>query len=984
MSTFDIRPDAPGLLRVESINIVLKFDRTGPNTGRISWNIPTPAPGCTAATQAYCGMLVTIDTTPVSGTKVPQRGEVYSSDATADGNLFAGDRLGTSFVIGAFYEDRTTTFFDVEGLKPNTPYYVSGFPVDCQYRYFIEGVHAYSLDFTNRGTDGTNGTQVVVMNADSQTMGVDPNVYTGLDASLTYEFTMQLGLDPKPQRPIDSVECRLASPRHNIEIRGEEAQTYAQLVEAMNREFALLSNTTQGANAPNSGSYYFSVSQQKLFQWNGSEHIEIPVLIEDTQPDVVTTGTQWLNTTTDTLSIWSGTAWVVQTVLSSPYDPTVAQGDVTYWFDTDTNIAYLWNGVTWCEVVTYNQPGDPSVGVNPAAGSYWYDEANSILYRWNNVAEMWTRTDAVQSNDDPNALTNATYWFNDVTSVLSRYAFPDPGWNVQSNVTISEIAPATPAPGKLWYNPTTMVLFRRNVGNTGWDQQDLIVFHQDPTTRAICDLWWEIDTDTINVWNAETSLWVAAPFFYIQSRDPSLPPELTDGTIWHDTTNDVYYQWDGNCFKPAVVIAWPTDPNLGTVGAVWHNTTTGLWYNYVSVGTWTLFDPIDSPTDPNALTVGTFWYKPSPAALKNWNGLSWVTVAYSTSPYTPAIGTLWFDTTTNTLKEWSGAAWVASLPAATVEFDCNSNLMFTDTNVGSTSFVNITDVSLFKALELIHVIHNPKPGTDGASDEPMYTELGIGTNGSDAARNALLTDIRYELGYPVVDVELTKEQMDYAIDRALSELRSHSSVAYKRGFVFMGIPSNQQRFFLTSKRDSHNRIVDILGVYRLTSSFLSSAHGAGVYGQIVLQHLYNMGNFDLLSFHMMADYTKLLETLFAGKVTYTWNEQTRELFLHNRFSQREVMVCLEITEERTEQDIMTDRYTKSWIRRYASGVCRLILAESRGKFSTLPGASGSVTLNASDLRTAAKELMDECMAEIENFVADRPEEYGMGTTFLFG
>ena len=181
-----------------------------------------------------------------------------------------------------------------------------------------------------------------------------------------------------------------------------------------------------------------------------------------------------------------------------------------------------------------------------------------------------------------------------------------------------------------------------------------------------------------------------------------------------------------------------------------------------------------------------------------------------------------------------------------------------------------------------------------------------------------------------------------------------------------------------------NKIVDILGVYRATSSFLSSAHGAGVYGQIVMQHLYNMGTFDLLSYHIMSEYTKLMEMLFAARITFTWNEQKRELFIHHRFPMSERMVCIEATTERTEQDLLTDRYARAWLRRYSCATARLILAETRGKFSSLPGAGGAISLNASDLRTAAQAEIEACLQEIDDFIVDKPDEYGMGCQFVFG
>jgi hypothetical protein len=58
-------------------------------------------------------------------------------------------------------------------------------------------------------------------------------------------------------------------------------------------------------------------------------------------------------------------------------------------------------------------------------------------------------------------------------------------------------------------------------------------------------------------------------------------------------------------------------------------------------------------------------------------------------------------------------------------------------------------------------------------------------------------------------------------------------------------------------------------------------------------------------------------------------------------------------------------------------VSRLILAETRGKFATLPGAGGSITLNAAELRQAATTEIEMCLLEIEQYVVDKPEEYGM-------
>lgn len=984
MSTFDLMPDAPGLLRAESINIQLKFERTSATTGRVSWNIPTPATGCAADQQAYCGMLVTLDTKPSTIDKIPSNGTVYSSDPSADANLFAGDRLQTALVIGAFYNDRTTVMFDITGIKANTPYYVTGFPVDCQHRYFIEGVHAYSTEYVNRGTDDTHGTQVVRLNTNQAPTGAQPSASTTLDPSKQYSFNIQLGVDPAPLRAMNMTECVLVAPTHTITLDGSTAQSYDDLVESINVQLARLQTGPRSPAPPNAGGFYWNATTQKLYTWDGYVHTELPVIIADSTPNDVANGFMWLNSITGVLSVRDGASWQVVTVFELAIDPRTPVADLSYWFDGTT--ARQWNGTTWCNLTTYIQDTNPSSASTPAPGTFWYDESSNQLFKWNTALEMWFAEDAVQSTVDPAALPPGAYWFNSVSNVLSTWNTPNVGWNAVSNVSVSQNSPQTPAPGKYWYNPDLQQLYQRDVSNTTWTELDSIDHPTDPTIVSSCGIWWDIDANQLNVWDSLTLAWVVVANFISQPNDPAQPPNISEGSAWYNPTERQLYIFSNQCFVSVEFISWPTDPRTTlTPGVVWHNLANGNWFILLQDMTWDQFDPLVAAVDPLLIASGTFWFNSATGGLMIWNGAAWMCIMHSSTPFTPAVNQQWFDITTNMLMSWNGITWIAVPPLATVELDCNGNLLFTHSLAGSSSMIRLRDIDLFESLGPgAASIFNPSPGTDGSSDIPSYDELGIGTDGNDAARNALINEIRYELGYPVVNIELTKEQMDYAVTRALEELRSKSSICYTRGFFFMGIKAEEQKYFLTNKRSDMNKIVTVLGVYRMSSAFLSSAHGAGVYGQIVLQHMYNMGTFDLLSYHLMAEYTSLMEILFAARVTFTWNEQTRLLWIHQRFAMNERNVAIEATVERTEQDILTDRFCKTWIRRHAAATCRMMLAEVRGKFSSLPGAGGSVTLNASDLRQAAQMEFDALLAEIRDYTVDMPENFGNGTTFLFG
>ena len=987
-STFDIFTNAPELLRHEALNITLKFERTGPTTGRISWNIPAPAAGCKAGTQAYAGMVVTIDTTPSTVQKIPTDGTVYTGDPTADPDLNAGDRLGTSLVVGAFYNDLTTAMLDVTGLKENTPYYVTGFPVDNVYRYFIEGVHAYSLAFASgHAVEGTHGYQVIKLGAN----GVILSDATNLVPGITYDFKLQIDCDT-----------------HTISFDGNNALTYETLIAEINRQISLLGNPPQSPYAPNTGAYYWDATNQKLYMWDGTQNIEQEVIVQSTAPNTPAVGAYWLDPNTNVLLVWNGTAWVAPPeVIHYAVDPRTPACD-NYWYN-GSSAAYLWNGDAWCSTTLYNQETDPSIVPCPPCGSFWYNTVSYILYRWVDESKSWSQTTAIQYDQDPNALPTGTYWFNETTNVLSVYNTPNPGWNtVTTALTISDTAPTSPLPSQLWYKPDTEQLYERDAGNTTWTEVPVLVFPEDPTVRASCDLWWNTSADQLFVWDVVNAVWAPVSQFYQQATDP-LDQVLPNDVLWLQPSTGIMSKWLGNAWEPVVYFTSTVDPITSLpVGATWHDTTNDIWYEWNGAA-WVVFTPTVSVTDPYTPTIGDFWFDSGTNALFQWNGTTWVSLLYSTTPLAPAIGTLWYDTTADQVKEWNGSAWVATTPIASVELNSDGNLLFTsatiggcgpegapngnEPNSGSTpnyqypgcgSFIRVTDPStLFNSIQPIPNPDYPIPGTDGISADPSYQALGVGTDGSLDERLRIANRLRYHLGYPTVDVELTKEQLDLCITRGLEELRLRSGIAYKHGFFFLMLQPQQQKYLLTCKDNGYNRIVTIMGAFRLTSAFLSSAHGAGVYGQIVLQHLYNMGTFDLLSYHIISEYIHLMEILFAARLTYVWDEQKRELFIHNRFQFPE-LIALECTVERTEQDIMMDRWSKTWIERYALSEARLMLAEIRGKYSSLPGASGSITLNASDLAQRAMDDREKLMQELDDFVSNNPEEYGLGVHMVIG
>lgn len=969
MSTFDIQTDAPGLLKVESLNITTNFSKTGPTTGRVSWNIPAPASGCEASKRAYNGIIITIDTSPINTRKQPTNGSVYEADSNIDDNLFVGDKIGTSKVIGAFYSDLSTTILDISGLSPNTAYYVSAFPVDSTYRYYVEGIHAYSQELTNKGSNDTNGYQRVVVNQEQGISGTDS---TGLISGTDYNFNIQIGLVPAPKTPINKLDCHPHPSKYDITVSGSDASTYGDLVNEINKQLLLIDSPYQSTIAPNTGTLYFD--GENLFNWNGEKNEVLFVIIQDTQPNNATVGEFWYNPSTHKLNRFDVT-WHEESILTSPFDPLNPIPDMSYWID-GTN-GYVWDGTIWNKKPTIIQSSDPSVTEDMLPGSYWFKTNDGIMHKWDNLFEMWTTINVIQSEIDPNSIPANYIWYNESNNKLYTRNAQQTNWNESPNVSISEKTPSTPAEGKLWYNPQTTVLYRYT--NKVWVETQLIISATDPSLRNSGDLWWNINTASLTVWDDRNELWTTVVRLYEGDEDPSTAATIGIGTIWLKDLTDEIFVWNSKCFVPVAGYVW--SDNI-IPGQVWYNNQTDNWFILNGNNEWESIAPTKVTSDPNDLPSGTKWYSQATKMLQHWNGLNWINLSYSTKSPAPNDGTSWFNLSDGVLYTWINNRWTVADPKSSVEIDCHGNLFFVDTSVGSMSFIQITDSNLFSSLAHGISYASPVPGADGASDTPSYNEIGVGTDGTTDSRLNIANNIRFELGYPVIDVELTPEQLDYVITKALSELRAKSGLGYKNGYFFLNTLPEIQRYQLTNKIGGFNKIVDVLSIQRV-NSLANGGHDSGIYGQIFANFLYNAGNFDMLSYHLMTEYKKTYELIFAQRIQFNWNEQTRELFVHQRMPYN-MLVAIEATVERTEQDIMSDRLVKPWIQRYATALARVILAEIRGKYTSLPGPGGSVTLNANELRLAAKEELDQCLMEIDNYLVDNPAEWGSQSTLCYG
>jgi hypothetical protein len=240
---------------------------------------------------------------------------------------------------------------------------------------------------------------------------------------------------------------------------------------------------------------------------------------------------------------------------------------------------------------------------------------------------------------------------------------------------------------------------------------------------------------------------------------------------------------------------------------------------------------------------------------------------------------------------------------------------------------------------------------------PSTDKIAIGTDGTYDDRLRLIKVLKLQLGWPTQCVELTEEHFNVAIDNALDTYRQLSSNAYERRFLLYSLFKNQQVYFLNSPMDGTDKVVNVVKIYRINTfgfTSASSSWDANVFLQSFASFFYSASTVDLLSIHLMSNLQEEMSKIFAGEYIYTWSEARREMHVTRRIAQNEKVV-IEVFMERTEQEIMLDRFAKQFIQGWAIAECKEMLGLIRSKFTSgTPGASGNITLNGETLLTEAR------------------------------
>ena len=247
-------------------------------------------------------------------------------------------------------------------------------------------------------------------------------------------------------------------------------------------------------------------------------------------------------------------------------------------------------------------------------------------------------------------------------------------------------------------------------------------------------------------------------------------------------------------------------------------------------------------------------------------------------------------------------------------------------------------------------------------------------------RNKVFEYVHTSLGGGMIDIDLSPEHYETALNKALSKFRQRSSNAVEESYSFIELVQDQNEYRLPDE------VIEVRNVFRRA---IGSRSGMGAGGTLFEPFNLAYTNTYLLSgsmmgglatYEMFAGYQKLVGRMFGSYIEYKWKQQNHTLTILQRPFVNGEQLLIETFNYRPDFVLLTDMYAKQWLYDYTLATCKIMLGEARSLFASIAGPTGGgITLNGNDMKSAGKEEIEKLEKEIGDLVPG-----GIPYTFVLG
>lgn len=243
-------------------------------------------------------------------------------------------------------------------------------------------------------------------------------------------------------------------------------------------------------------------------------------------------------------------------------------------------------------------------------------------------------------------------------------------------------------------------------------------------------------------------------------------------------------------------------------------------------------------------------------------------------------------------------------------------------------------------------------------------------------RAKMIREIEIRLGGLMIDVELTPDHYNLAIDYAIQRYRQRSSTSMEESFVNLVTKDDVSTYTLP------NEVQEVVALYR--SSLGHSVGTGGAVDPMALayaQQMYLVNGFgtglaggggagNLASMDFAQQNMKLMGRMLGRDLLYTWTPSTKKLYIHRKIVGEET-ILIHVYNQQPEELLLADVYARPWLSQYAIAQSKLMLGEARALYGSLAGPQGGITLNGDSIKAEAQTEIEKLDLELKDGVAQK-------------
>jgi hypothetical protein len=229
------------------------------------------------------------------------------------------------------------------------------------------------------------------------------------------------------------------------------------------------------------------------------------------------------------------------------------------------------------------------------------------------------------------------------------------------------------------------------------------------------------------------------------------------------------------------------------------------------------------------------------------------------------------------------------------------------------------------------------------------------------------------LGSPVVQINVTAEQTDDAVDYALERARDFHFDFVNRGFVRYQI---QPADIVNGWVPIPNNVIGIIDLFPFNGTLM----GVGMWNlqyQAIFTAMDVWRSLDIAGWSMLMMNLQLMEEIFSGKQIYRYSRYENRLYVDTDWTMIPPDSWLVADAYYTiDPNCVTKVWGDPWLQQYTTALIKRVWGNVLKKYSGVEMLGG--------VRFNGQQIYDEAEAEIEKLDASLLTNYSLGCEVFFG